>query len=477
MSSLRTRLLLAALFSLCMLAGCRSAQTIYDAEYAQLSNEVAASWQFGGSTEAAINPVVQELTGPHPVETYIGYALAQNAEIQAARRRIDAMAQRVPQAASLDDPMLGVTGYPFFPAVPQTASGRMTADLMVSQEIPWHGKLGQKAAAAEAEVDAARAQLLAKQLEVVEKVKRAYYELFYVQQVIRTTEQDRKLLDDVRKILQVRVTADEATQQDLLRIQVEIARVDGELHDLRQQVASAQARLASLLHISPATPIRALDELPDEQIPRDLEQLFQQSIAVRPELHAQLAELRRDREMVELARLQYFPDITVGAGWGDMTRSGALAPTSDGIDNVSLFASMNLPIYRKRLEAGVREAEAQAVTTARHYDAMRDQMLEEVRDLFAQAVSQDALLKLMRDDIVPKAHMTYELSLRTLAVGEVDWVQLIEDWRQLLQYQLAAHRLQAQLCQTLASLERAIGGQLDRSETAEPIPPPVLEEP
>ena len=51
---------------------------------------------------------------------------------------------QVPQAASLKDPMVDATGWPFYPNVPQTASGRMTVDLMVSQEVPWYGKLGAK---------------------------------------------------------------------------------------------------------------------------------------------------------------------------------------------------------------------------------------------------------------------------------------------------------------------------------------------
>jgi hypothetical protein len=42
--------------------------------------------------------------------------------------------------------------------------------------------------------------------------------------------------------------------------------------------------------------------------------------------------------------------------------------------------------------------------------------------------------------------------------GRVDILMLIDNWKQLLQYRIARQRLEAQIRQTLASLERAVGG-------------------
>ena len=140
-----------------------------------------------------------------------------------------------------------------------------------------------------------------------------------------------------------------------------------------------------------------------------------------------------------------------------MSRSQALAGTADGLDDVSLGLSVNLPVYRRRLDAAVREAEARAVSSARQYDAMRDETVEEVTDLLAQARSQEQLLRLFRDEIIPKAEDTLELSITSYQVGEIDIQQLIENWRQFLRYEVAAYRLEAQLRQTLAALERVVG--------------------
>ncbi len=73
--------------------------------------------------------------------------------------------------------MLDVTGYPFYPFVPQYTGGRGTYEVMASQQVPWFGKRRTRVCAAEAEVDEARAELAVAELDVLEQVKRAYYEL------------------------------------------------------------------------------------------------------------------------------------------------------------------------------------------------------------------------------------------------------------------------------------------------------------
>lgn len=437
-----------------LVAGCRSAEQIRDAEYAQVTRAVQQSWSAPAPVDAATAPVLPELAGPHRVEEYIQFALTQNPDIQAARKRMEALAHQVPVAGSLDDPMLNVTAQP---QQVQTAAGQQEAIVAASQKVPWLGKLGTRAGVAESQVNVARAQLAAVELATIAKVKRAYYELYFIQQTIAVTEAEQKLLVDIRAIADSLYKTKQTNQQDVLRADVEVANIESELIRLRQQLASGQARLARLLHISPQTGVLAVENLPAEQAPRDLDALQRLAIAARPELHAQLAAIERDRRAVELARLQYKPDVTVGFSWIDVSRAG-ISPVANGQDALLLTAGMNLPVYRRRLDASLRSAEALAVSSARQYDALRDGTLEEVTDLFAQARSQQDLLTLFREDILPKARQTLAVSSRAYRVGEVDFLQLIDNWQELLRYEVSYRRLEASLRQTLAELERVVGG-------------------
>ncbi len=432
--------------------GCRSANRVYDPEYARDMHRIHQARTLPSGS--ALSPVVNELGGPHPVDTYIRHALTQNPDIQAARKQVEATAFRVPQASSLQDPMLAVTT---FPEPVQTAAGQQELLLNVSQKFPWFGKLRAQADVAEFNTNVARALLAAVELSVIEDVKRAYYELYFVQQSIRITEADRVLLVNLTKIADAKYRMATVSQQDVLRAQLEVSNLESELIRLRQELKSTQARLAGRLHISPDTPVLALGQLPAEQIPVDLQLLYAKAIEARPELHAYLAAIQRDQRAVERARLNYYPDPTLGVTWIDTATAG-ISPVANGRDAFLLGVGLNLPIYRTRIEAGVREAEAQTVADTRRYDSLKDRTQEQVKDLFVRVQSQRELLQLFREDIIPKADQTLRVSSSAYQQGEVDFLQLIDNWRQLLRFQITYERLQSQLRQTLASLERVVGG-------------------
>ena len=435
--------------------GCRSANQVRQPEYHQLSHSISQSWNHPAPVEQAAAPVAYELAGPHSVEEYIQFGLMQNPKIQAARMRVESAAAKVPQAASLQDPMFGVTVQA---EQVQTAAGQQELALAASQKVPWFGKLQTSAAVAERGLDATRAKLHVAELDVIEKIKRAYYQLYFIEQAIAITEQDQEQLRLIARIVDRRYTVErKVSQQDVLRLEVEISRLETDLVRLRQQLDSSQASLAQLLHVSPETELRAVDTLPPEQIPQDIELLYRQAITARPELQTQLALIAKDRTAADRARLDYFPDVTFGLTWIDTANAG-ISPVTNGRDAFLLSAGVNLPIYKKRLSAAVRESEAAAVAGAREYDSLRDQTMQEVKDLFSQATSQQELLRLFSDDIIPKAQQTLEQSIQSYQVGEVDFLQMIDNWRQLLRFHVGEKQLEAQLRQSVASLARAVGG-------------------
>jgi outer membrane protein TolC len=453
-----------------LIASCRGPRQIQTSDYAGAVKQVAFATVGPAPVAEAVPSLCPDLGGAHSVDVYISHALSQNPDIEAARKRVDAAAYRVPQAASLQDPTFGVT---VFSEPVQTAAGQQEVSLTASQHLPWFGKLGTRAAAAEAETNVARAQLTAVELEIIEDVKQAYYELYFAEKAIRITGENRKLLLNFVTIADSRYRTGKASQQDVLRAQVEVSKLDNQLIRLRQHIDRSQAKLARLLHVSPDTPVRALDQSPTQQIPDDLEQLYQQAIAQRPELHAQLAAVERERWNVDLASLGYFPDVTAGVTWIGTSTAG-ISPVVDGEDPLLLGFSVNVPIYRKRLESGVREAESRMVAATRQYDSLRDRTVESIKELYTRALSQYDLAKLFRDDIIPKSKETLNVSLAAYQVGDVDFLTLIDNWQQVLRFQIAYHRIESQLQQTLAALERAVGGQLQTIAPAEgsrPTPP------
>lgn len=450
----------------CLSIGCRTGQSVSDQRFQGLSTDLSASISHAGITQPSGNPVVDVLVGPNAVETYIDYGLRQNSEIQEARLRIETMANRVPQAASLADPMLGAT---VFPSPVQTAAGEQEFALSLNQKLPARGKLSSRSAMAEEEVNVARAQLAEIELRVVEQIKIAYYELYFIQQAIKITEEDRDRLKMIEGVVeQVYQVKNTVTQQDILQVQVALSQIDAELVQFRQQKKSTQAKLAKLLHVSPETELAAIDQLPPSGSSESLEQLYEIAIQSNPELHAQLSAIKRDRHAVDLAQLENRPDMTVGFNWV-ATSSEGISPVANGNDALMLTLGVNLPVYRKRIDAGVREAETRALADAKKYDRIRDETMEGIADVFAKTQSIQETLDLFQSEIIPKQKLSLEQSIEDYSVGKVDFLQMIENWRKLLRFHIQERRLESELYQSNASLSRELGRFSLQNESLESV--------
>ncbi len=435
-----------------LIAGCQPLPQVHDPDFAMLH---CADHQARSSMESEwFAATGSTLSGPHSIEEYIDVALAQNPDILAARKRYQAMLDLVPVAGSLPDPMLIVTAAP---EPIQTAAGQQELIVTASQKLPLREKRDVRARSADSQAEIARANLAATELKVVASVKQQYFQIYYIQQAIAVTESEQILLGQIRDVADTRYRAGNVSQQDVLRADLEVSRVENELIQLRQQLVSAQARLAQQLHVSSEAELLAMEDIPQGWIPDNLERLQQQALAARPELHAQLAAIERDQNLVDLAQLDYLPDVNLGVSWIDIASSG-ISPVANGRDAFQLSAGINLPIYTDRLDSSLRSAEAKTVASAREYDALRDATLADVADLFAQVQSTQNLIQLFRDDILPKARQTLEVSSQAYNVGEVDFLQLIDNWRQLLIYEVSFRRLQATLGQRMAQLEQVVGG-------------------
>jgi outer membrane protein TolC len=430
-------------------------------------------------------PPPAELLGPQPVDAYIRRALAENRAVQAARYNVLAMKARIPQVTALDDPMLSNTIFPIPSVAPQySLMGYNPYNFMLAQQFPWFGTLRLRGEVAEEEVKVALSELCSAQLDAVANVKRAYYDLYFAERAVGILGDNRKLATDFVASAKERYRTGRSPLQDVLRAEVVVTDIDRERERVGQSLAAARADLAKEIHVSPESDLRTIPEIPLASVPAEVERLYRLAVAARPELKGRLAAIARDERALELAKKRYYPNVTVGLSFMDMSKTNALSPqTANGSPNVGLFVGFNLPIYRAKLEAGVGEAEARALADAKLYDAERDNTYREVKDLLTQAKSQQNILGLFKGSILPKAKEALDLTATDYQGGTTDYVTLITAWREVLQIELQIAQVESDLGKSLASLERSVGAQInehppapDHPEAAQPSPslaPPV----
>jgi cobalt-zinc-cadmium efflux system outer membrane protein len=414
-----------------------------------------------------------ELTGPQPVDAFIRHALAENRMVRAARYNVLALKHRIPQVTSLDDPVISNTIFPIPAVAPQySLMGYMPYDALLAQQFPWFGTLKLRGLAAEEDVKVALFELAAAQLDVVANVKRAYFDLYFSRRSEALLIENRALAEDFLRIARERFKTTTATQVDVLRAETAIADIDRELEANRQGISEASAELARLLHVGPDAELQALPEIPVAGVPDELDRLSRLAAASRPELRGRLAAIARDEKAVELARKRYYPNVTTGLVYQDMQKTNAVTPkTASGVPNVGLFVGFNLPIYRKRLDAAVCEAQARVSADAQLYEAERDQTARDVKNLLTQAKVQQNVLGLLRRTNLPNSKQVLKSTASDYRAGNLDYLSLITAWREVLQVELQIAQVETELGKALASLERAVGVDLNQNPPTPDVAP------
>ena len=164
----------------------------------------------------------------------------------------------------------------------------------------------------------------------------------------------------------------------------------------------------------------------------------------------------------------------------DMEKTNAVTPkTASGFPNVGLFVAFNLPVYRDKYRAGVCEAQERTLADAKLYEAQRDETAGEIQDFMVQVKTQQGVLALLRDSILPRTKESFDLARSDYAKGNVDYATVQSALREVLQVRLQITQVEAELGKAIACLERAVGCEINehppapaRRRPTRPAPPP-----
>ena len=313
--------------------------------------------------------------------------------------------------------------------------------MSLSQKFPWFGKRALRSQVAYCDSMAWYARVAATELKVVEHVKRAYFDLYFAQQAFAETRRLERPLEEVFAVARTKYETSfgKVGLESVFQAQVELAQLKTDLVRLEEAKHQAQAKMAGVLHLPPRTPIEALDWIDRSHVNSEVETLVGLAESCQPVYEASRREIASDRAAVHLARRDYWPDITTSFNWYEMGPEG-LSPVANGRDAISISVGVNLPVYRQRLDAAVREAENMLCATARRYDSVRDQFQIEIDTLHAQFREHDRTLSILETEIVPRAEETLQLALESYRAERTGFQQLMDVYRARLRYRVDLHR-------------------------------------
>lgn len=424
--------------------------------------------------------------GPRAYATYgdeslaalIEEGLANNAGVQAAWAGWQASLHRVPQAAARPDPMLMLTQHV---RPPETRVGPQIAMLSVSQRFPGFGKLGLRGEAAAAAAVEHQEMHEAQRAELVRLVKRAWYDLAFIDRALAVNRESEELLQRYEALARTRYAQGFGLQADVVRMQAEYTRALSRRDDLERQRADAEATLAMLLGRPVALPGEGLE--PAENVAAEAVEpaalppvtaeagaLAETGRRARPEIRAAVRRVEGREHAVALARRARWPDFTVGIVWGALLgrRDPAgrlMPPPENGKDVFSLTAGVNVPVFGQRYDAGVREAAESVAQACAAYRGAVDEMERAVRSTLSRIRSTERQLALFEDALLPQTEQALYSTEAAYSTGTAGVIDLLDGERRLLDVRLGLARLRTDYMQALADLERAVGSPVAEEDT------------
>ncbi len=394
------------------------------------------------------------LTGEQvTVRQLVTIALERNPGIQSAAERFQAQQARAPQARALPDPVVSggwmgdIAPFTLMQGDPSSYRG-----INVSQAFPAHGKLALRGKIADRGAEAGWWAYEQTRRQVVAEVKAAYYAYFYDTRAMRITQKNKDLLQKLESIAEARYSVGKGIQQDVLRAQIEVSRIDQKLIILQQQEDTARARLNTLLNLDPDAPLPPPADVKPANFRLSLDDLYTLAHKNDPGLERDKRLMESSQFAVDLAQKAYEPDF-------DVTYS--YEQRSDLPDMNGVMVGLNIPIFfRNKQRESVIEASHGLIATRRAFDDRMTTVNYEIKQQYLAATSSRNLMNLYAKAIVPESSLALESSMASYEVGKVDFLSMLDNFTYVLDYEVDYYQELSNYETELARLEPLVDTDL-----------------
>lgn len=419
---------------------------------------------------AIAQPSEQLLTLDAAVDT----AISQDPWLNGSRHREAALTSESAATSSLPDPKVSLTAANFPTDSFDIHQEPMTqVTVGVTQMFP-RGESLELSGRQKREMAAQEPLLrLDRQAAVTATVTQLWLEAFRAQRSIQLIEENRSLFEHLVDATQASYSsaAGRARQQDIIRAQLELTRLDDRLTVLHQQLDSSRQRMSEWIGPQSTLPLgRQLPALnsPDTTLTQhagDKQRLYQ-LLSDHPALLAFERRIDASDTGIELARQQYQPE------WGVTAKYGYRDDDPMGRDRADLFSigvTFDVPLF-----TGNRQDKQVSAATART-EALRTDRLLMARKLMAGLETARVQLQrlnernaLYRQTLLPQMTEQAEAALAAYNNDDGDFAEAVRARIAELNARIEALGIAVQQQQTIARLRYLMTRSNDPMNATQP---------
>jgi cobalt-zinc-cadmium efflux system outer membrane protein len=418
---------------------------------------VALVFAFGMSTMA--DPFDTNLT----LQAALDYGAENNPRLQASFSQWKGFEENISVQKALPDPSF-TYGY-YFESV-ETKVGPQNHQFRLAQIFPGFGKLSSKKAIASALAASFGEGHKQDKLNLDFNITQAYAELYYLKRSIDITRDRISLIQDLEKVARTRYKAG-SPMAPVLQAQVELGRLEDRLSSLIDLRAPHNARLNAALNRPANDPLPWPSSLPYSVVDVDESILFKGLNRTSPELSALAHTVEQGTHRVKLAKRERLPDFTIGVQY-IQTGDADVPVTDSGKDPIIGTVGINLPIWFGKNRARIASADYQKTAAQLTLENRKQTLNADIQQTLYKLRDADRKINLYKESLIPKALQSLEVNRKGYESGHMEFINLIDAERMLLEFELSHERALSDHIKYRAELSKLTGNNYLTDVTAKP---------
>ena len=391
-------------------------------------------------------------------------AIEANPQVKAARARWDAAQHQILQNYAPADPVFTYSNIDSRLGV----GGAGEHSHAVSESFQFPGKALLQADQAKRNALIARLSFESAIRDLRAAVQTGFYQVLLDESVMGVNRDNLAALKQVLQVTQIAYSANQVTQADFITSEFDLAQAEQQQRAYETARANDLVMLNQLLHRAPNAPLELDRSMHLQPVKLPLDTLVDMATRIRQEILQTALTERNSNTALELAKMEYLPDFTVGYTF-DYWLLNSFAPSQSpaGIPQVgstqthTLSVGFNLPIFfwiKQRED--VTSAEFALKAAREDLRSIRSQTEANVTQLFRSAQLAYETSQLYSKSLIPLAQQDFRVALTAYQSNKLQFVALSGTLQRSYVAQISYLQAANQFIAGRVALEQAIGAPL-----------------
>jgi outer membrane protein, heavy metal efflux system len=383
-------------------------------------------------------------------------AIEANPQVKAARARWDAAEHQILQNYAPADPQFDYANVDSRRGIGDAA----LHSHQLTQAFQFPGKALLQADQSKRNAQVARLAYEATIRDLRAAVETGYYQVLLDESLLGVNHDNIEALKQVLEVTQVAYSGNQVTQTDFISSEFDLAQTEQLQHQYETARANDLVILNQLLHRPPSAPLELDRSMQLEPVKLPLDTLVDMATRIRQEILQAALNERNSNTALELAKMEYLPDFTVGYTFDYYLQQSA-APSVNNTQAHTLSIGFNLPVFfwiKQRED--VQSAEYSLKAARADLSSIRSQTEANVTQLLRSVQLAYETSQLYRRSLIPLAQQDFRVALTAYQSNKLQFVALSGALQR--SYGAQVNYLQAanQFIAGRVALEQAIGAPL-----------------